>query len=243
MVIQERLPIITAKTDVPPEQFLVRLHGLIPKQRNWQLCCFDKNYLGKGSSLLEIAYQGLDSKVSPSTLYFFHCDPTFHENKVQIQIMTVISPTESFQLSYDAYVYRARLLKPLLQSYNRCYKARVRLNIQSHDKTEPQLPPTLREFFDWFVSTANKSGLHPSDWGYFYRFIILAHKLGSRLSEEDVKYLLVKAGFYLEGAKYMAEIYRHGRAILYGGRDQLSVEQWRRELAQLRKEIENRFGR
>ncbi len=243
MVIQERLPIITIKTGVSPEQFLKRLHSLIPKQRDWRLSCFDNNYLGKGSVLLEIGYQGLDSNVPPNTLYLFHYDPTFDENRVQVQIITVISLTESIQITYDSYVYEACLIKPLLLSYNRSYKARVRLNIQPRNKTEPHLSPRLRESFDCFVDNANKSGLHTSDWGNFYRFIIRANQLNSRLVEQDIKYLLIKVGFYPEVARHMAEIYHHGRAILHGGHNQSTVEQWRRELRDIKKENEDRFGR
>jgi len=81
-------------------------------------------------------------------------------------------------------------------------------------KVRDGLSPQQRELFGFFVSNANKSGLHQMDWYHFYRFIIHSHRIRSRLSEADVKNLLVKASFSPEHSGHLAEVYRHGRAIL-----------------------------
>ena len=80
--------------------------------------------------------------------------------------------------------------------------------------TTPKLSPRLAKYFDFFVSTSNMSGLHPNDWGRFYNFIAHAHSFRSRLSESDIKRLLVQKGFGEDYAGDLAEVYDHGRRII-----------------------------
>ena len=48
----------------------------------------------------------------------------------------------------------------------------------------------------------------------FYKFIIAAQRGGAKLTEEDVKALLVEDGFEEATAEHLANIYDHGREIL-----------------------------
>ena len=78
----------------------------------------------------------------------------------------------------------------------------------------PKISPKLIPYFEHFVHTANKTGLHPLDWGRYYNFIANAHRLQSKLTERDVKRLLVNEGFDDERAFILADLYRHGRDII-----------------------------
>lgn len=80
--------------------------------------------------------------------------------------------------------------------------------------SRPKLSPKLAPIFKRFAHLANKSGLHPNDWGRYYNFIANCHSLRSRLSDQDVKLLLVEEGFDTEHASYLADVYRHGRDII-----------------------------
>ena len=78
----------------------------------------------------------------------------------------------------------------------------------------PKLSPSLAPIFKHFADIANKTGLHPKDWGRYYNFIATAHSLRSKLTETDVKRLLVNEGFDDERASRLADVYGHGRDII-----------------------------
>ena len=80
--------------------------------------------------------------------------------------------------------------------------------------TTPGLSPKLSKYFEFFARHSNKEMEHPLDWGKFYNFIAHAHSLRSRLSEGDVKRLLVQEGFNEEYAIELAGVYDHGRRII-----------------------------
>ena len=84
----------------------------------------------------------------------------------------------------------------------------------TNNSPERKLSPTLKPIFEHFVHIANKTGLHPNDWGRYYNFISNAHRLRSKLTDMDIKGLLVNEGFYHEYASHLAEVYRHGRDII-----------------------------
>ncbi len=69
--------------------------------------------------------------------------------------------------------------------------------------------------FKQFAVIANKSSLHPLDWGRFYRFVATAHAFRVGWSDGDVQRRLVDSGFSLEKAKRLAEAYWHARCALY----------------------------
>ena len=77
-----------------------------------------------------------------------------------------------------------------------------------------KLSPKLMPYFERFINNANKTGLHPYDWGRYYNFIANAHRLRSKLTETDVKCLLVDEGFDDEYASDLANVYGHGRHII-----------------------------
>lgn len=111
--------------------------------------------------------------------------------------------------SYDTYVSAAELLiKPILAEYNKDEGVRCRLLIESTKRLEPKIPPLGLRYFDRFSQLANKKMLHPLDWERFYEFVRNAR---ANLSEEDMKYLLVKEGFASAKAEHIANIYRHLR--------------------------------
>lgn len=80
--------------------------------------------------------------------------------------------------------------------------------------TPPKLSRKLVKYFEFFARTSNKEMEHPLDWGKFYNFIAHAHSLRSRLSESDIKRLLVQEGFREEYAIRLADVYDHGRRLI-----------------------------
>lgn len=107
---------------------------------------------------------------------------------------------------------------------------------------EPKLSPKLVKYFDRFVNNANKLGLHPLDWGRFYNFIAHAHSLRSRLTESDIKRMLVQEGFREDYASNLAEVYDHGRRIIRVHRGSIpdgAVDEGRAAYQRLIKQEEN----
>lgn len=210
---RERLPKITIKPNVSPKEFLERLHHTVARQKIWQIKYFEERLPdGEGSPALGLAYEGSEAKVPNGLMAHFAWYEKLDKSRVRVQMIAQNWGVED--LSYDSYVATAYMLKSLLSLYNRLYSARVRLNIQSREDLVPKLSPKVKECFHRFITIANKVALHPSDWEPFYDFVVVCHMLRSKLTEDDVKYLLVQEGFDEEYALIIADVYRHGREIL-----------------------------
>ncbi len=116
---------------------------------------------------------------------------------------------------YEVYTEAAQTAtEKLLKDYNRRYKTRLRLNIKSLDKLEPQLTPKIRQAFEDFAQHAHKEVLGGRDWERYYRFIRLTHAFQVRMDEEQIFYLLTSAGFPKQYAREISDVYMHGRALL-----------------------------
>lgn len=116
---------------------------------------------------------------------------------------------------YEAYIEIAKTVtEKLLKDYNRRHKTRLRLNIKSLDKLEPQLTPKIRQAFEDFSQHAHKDVLGGRDWERYYRFIRLTHAFQVRMDEEQIFYLLTSAGFAKQYAREISDVYMHGRALL-----------------------------
>jgi len=77
------------------------------------------------------------------------------------------------------------------------------------------LPPKTGYFYRQFASDPTKNfSYHPADMDRFYSFIVAAHRGGTRLTEGDMKQLLIEDGFEEDTAEHLANIYEHGREIL-----------------------------
>lgn len=116
---------------------------------------------------------------------------------------------------YEVYTGLAQTAtEKLLKDYNRRHKTRLRLNIKSLDKLEPQLTPKIRQAFEDFAQHAHKDVLGGRDWERYYRFIRLTHAFQVRMDEEQIFYLLTSAGFGKQYAREISDVYMHGRALL-----------------------------
>jgi hypothetical protein len=117
------------------------------------------------------------------------------------------SPTDS--PSYETYCAAATtMMKPLLARYNREERTRYRMRITPKQKLEPNLSPLSAKLFNHFITNANISNLHYRDWRRFYEFVRVSPP---RLSESDVRFLLIKEGFSEQHALHIATIYNHLR--------------------------------
>ena len=111
--------------------------------------------------------------------------------------------------TYATYVAEAKaLIGPLLSAYNRDTNTRHRMSIPKMKILEPKPPPQSEKLFKRFAVLANKSVLHPLDWGRFYEFVRNS-RMRSPLYEEDMARLLMKEGFSAQYAKHIAGVYFH----------------------------------
>ncbi|MFC1905733.1 hypothetical protein ACFLXL_02870 [Chloroflexota bacterium] len=213
----ERLPKITVKPDVTPDEFIRRLLALANMQETWNVKNSNVTETDIISDiLLEISDKAASKFNVPQDImlhigYF----PRLDSNRVRVQMLARnwadVTPT------YESYVKAANLAKPFLSLYNKQFKARVRLNIQTREYLIPKLSPLVEMYFSSFVSLANKVSLHPTDWDLFYGFIYISHRLRCKLTESDIAYLLNRAGFDIDYARHIASVYQHGRNLLKGG--------------------------
>lgn len=111
--------------------------------------------------------------------------------------------------TYATYVAEARaLIGPLLSKYNGEANTRHRMSIATMKRLEPKLPPQSEKLFKRFAVLANKSVLHPLDWGRFYEFVRNS-RMRRPLYEDDMAHLLMKEGFSSRYAKHIANVYFH----------------------------------
>jgi len=220
--VRERLPSITIKPDVSPDEFIKRLLDLTNIQETWIM--MNSNIKGTDIKyiLLELHDEAASEFNVPSGLmaHFGHF-PDLDGNRIRFQMKAdfwnSVSPT------YDSYIKAANLIKPFLSLYNKQFNARVRLNIQTREDLIPKLSPVAAKYFSFFISHVNKSALHPTDWELFYDFICVSHWLRSKLTEDDIAYLLIREGFDANYAVKIADVYRHGRALLSPQRSSTSL--------------------
>ena len=65
-----------------------------------------------------------------------------------------------------------------------------------------------------FAGAANKTALHPLDWGRFHEFVIYVHTFGLNIADADVGDHLERLGFTHENASRLASFYFHARNLL-----------------------------
>lgn len=135
------------------------------------------------------------------------------ENIVRVEILAdkwYIDP-----VTYDKYVDEAkRILLPLLSIYNKKYKVRKKLSIQSKKKLQIKLPKMANKLFMSFVISANKNMLHPLDWKRFYVFIRHCYSRKVKIYPFELKRLLLLNGFKEKNAEYLSDIFSHGLKLL-----------------------------
>lgn len=206
---EDRLPNIPVKRDVPPADFLRRMAALV-----------------NHASFKPEIREHIPGSKSMTALNLEPTGTTAHEGLVGHLIVDTDSPgftrlevTASRWApdppTYQTYVQAARdIFDPLLRQYNRQHGVRVHMAIQTMVQLGPKLPAKAQQVFARFVGCANKRALHPRDWHRFYDFIWHCHGRRLKLGDDDVKRLLVTAGFRKDKARYIADVYEHGRELL-----------------------------
>lgn len=110
--------------------------------------------------------------------------------------------------TYEVYRVAAEaMIKPLLATYNRNERTRVRMMIATKKSLEPRLPPQSDAWFKRFTTRANKSSLHPTDWRRFYDFVRCSRARRVKLTEQDMCRLLLAEGFRYEVSADIARAY------------------------------------
>ncbi len=207
---KDRLPAISIKLDTDPEEFLRRMETLAHE-------------LGEYIAAREEVV--VDGQPSPSLwlkpiLVSQHRElagrlivPKGSPGRVAVEVRAARWNPEP--PTYAAYVAAVReVFAHLLRHYNRKYRTIRRLQIDSRGATEPHLPAMSLDLFNAFADPANKSALKDRDWQRFYDFIehITGHNV--QVTRDDIHRLLVGAGFSVEHAADLADIFEHGRRLL-----------------------------
>ena len=206
---KDRLPLMSIKIDTTPEEFLRRIETLA---------------LQIGEFIVESERDPADD----SKVIALHLKPILvtHHRELTGRIIVISDSQDRVTVevhaarwypdppTYRAYVAAAReIFKPLLHQYNRKYHGNRKLQVQSQVATEPSLPAMASQVFDRFVDRANKSALRNRDWQRFYHFIWHCAAHNVNLNRDDVHRLLVSAGFTIDHAADLADIFEHGRAL------------------------------
>tara|TARA_R110000772_G_scaffold31555_3_gene77789 strand:+ start:608 stop:1102 length:495 start_codon:yes stop_codon:yes gene_type:complete len=94
----------------------------------------------------------------------------------------------------------------MLKVYNKTYDARLRLRMVSRDHHQFTMTKRTASLLDSFMVLANTSSLHPLDWKRFYA---LVREGRQEVPVGELRAALRKAGFSLEKADYLSELYEH----------------------------------
>ena len=204
------LPDISIKIDSSPHVFIQRLEKIaklfdnfkikkrfnVPGFEGWENLIVDPRSSGSHEKLSGMVYSEPDSN-----------------DRVSIEV--IAGRWNPDPPTYETYVAAARnIFEPLVKAYNKQYLTRLRLSIQAKSSKNFVLPPETSKRLKSFIVLANTSALHPLDWNRFYEFIAFCHAHHVKLSESQLRRLLVEGGFTEEKAEYLADIYSHGREML-----------------------------
>lgn len=207
---KDRLPRITIKIDTTPEEFLRRIETLAKEigeylaEAEWDVVDATKVAALKIRPILVTQHRELVGWIIPI--------PDL-ESRVNLEVRAARWHPDP--PTYKVYVEAARsIFKPLMRHYNSKYGTSRKLQIQSRVATEPRLPLMSSQVFDQFVEPANKSALRNRDWQRFYHFIWHCTAHNVIVSRDDVHRLLMHAGFSIEHAADLADIFEHGRNLL-----------------------------
>ncbi len=206
---KDRLPLMSIRIDTTPDEFLRRIEALA-RQIGEFIVQSERDLANGGKAavlhlkpILVTQHRELTGRIS-----IIPASPDRVAVKVHAARWQPDPPT------YRAYAAAAReIFKPLLRQYNRKFHTSRKLQIQSQTATEPHLPVIARQVFDRFVDRASKSALRNRDWQRFYHFIWHCAAHNVRLNRDDLHRLLVSAGFTIEHAANLADIFEHGRAL------------------------------
>jgi hypothetical protein len=195
--------------DISPSEFLDRLQKIASNNKSLQIE-FHRDFPRQGYDTLEVGcwthamHTGLVGQ--------FVIDPQ------KRGIVTVEIRADRWNPeppTYEIYVAAAKeTIAALLAAYNILFNSKYRLLIQTEEDLKPKLPPRAKVRFNEFVVMANKQILHPFDWERFYYFIYACSSKNMKITQEDVKELLVQRDFSDEVAEELANIFGHGVSLL-----------------------------
>ncbi len=212
---KDRLPRMSIKIETSPDEFLQRLETVARQMGE---------YIVEHERDPEDTHRVVGLRLKPMLL-------TQHRELMgRVMILPLVGDRVAVEVSaarwnpeppaYHVYVGATReIIKPLLHQYNRKYGTSRKLQIQTRAATEPRLPVMAQQVFNAFADRAHKSALRNRDWQRFYHFTWHCTAHNVHVSRDDVHRLLVGAGFSIEHAADLADIFEHGRNILIHRRE------------------------
>lgn len=206
---RDKLPDIQIKINTSPQNFLEQMQQTAVETKKYDVE-FHQDFLGQSFDILDV--RPLLSNLHVGLLGQFikiPNKPSFIQVEIRAERWNPEPPT------YKIYVETAKkIIKPLLQLYNSSFGTKYHLVIESAGCLQPQLPPRANQRFIEFVSLANTQILHPFDWERFYYFIYACSSRNIKITQEDVKELLLSSGFSDENSEELANIFWHGVSLL-----------------------------
>lgn len=201
----ERLPHITMNVSVAPLECLKRLEEIAIANGKREV---RSNYEGDGDLHCNVVSLADKNEKEHEGLFgmFVH----WKRDGQQLRLQLAASRWNPDPPTYNSYVAAAhRLLQPVISAYNKKFRVRHRMRIQTREETQPRMTPKAKEAFDHFAFHANKSALHPLDYDAFYRFVYVCHRTKLYLYEDEIRWFCRRAGFSVEQSNYLSSVFLH----------------------------------
>jgi hypothetical protein len=201
----ERLPGINLRINVDPLEALHRLEEIAKTDKHLEV---RSNYEGDGKLHCNVVSFADRNESQHKGLFAMFVHWEKYGNNLVLQLAA--SWWNPDPPTYDSYVAAAnRLFQPIITTYNKKYKTRHRMRIETREELLPRMTPKAKEAFDHFVFTANKDSLHPQDWEYFYRFIYVCYRTRNFFYEDEIRWFCRRAGFSQGQAESLQLAFHH----------------------------------
>lgn len=208
---EELLPDILIKTKLNERTFISRINMILSNYEEIISKEYTKNQFIDGEDSLVITPRNQNGNKNLGVLLFNY--KNMHE-KVFVELVADTWVEEP--ATYEVYSNEAkRIMLPILKQYNKEYRSRIRLCIQSKNSLKVRLPKLAYDFFFGFASgVLKKNKLHPTEWKRFYYFIWHCHRRNVKLTDYDLNRLLIENGFDYNNASTLSERYKIIRDFL-----------------------------
>lgn len=198
----ELLPEIDIAVSVEPTQFLERMAGLGEKSGKFRV---ERHSILPGKYSTDIVNFRLIIESIHDGHGFQLIAYGDRSGRVNVEMRaaqwTPDPPTKA------VYIDSARALAgTLLTQYNREFGARYRLRIGARQSKAFEMSERTTKLLERFAILANTSSLHIYDWQHFYT---LVREGRQEIPDHLLRSYLVEAGFPVQRASELTEIYRH----------------------------------
>ena len=202
IIMPELLPAIDIAVPIKPSNFLGRMAEIA--RRSGQFVVEDKRESAAGP-YLEIVNFRFKEQSPHDGLGFQLIAHRDTPGRVSVEVRA--SNWSPDPPTRNVYCETAKILtREMLRIYNKTYESRLRLRIVSGGHNQFKITKRTASLLDSFMVLANTSSLHPLDWKRFYG---LVRESRQEIPVGELRAALRKAGFSIEKADYLSELYEH----------------------------------